>query len=314
MVDDRSSSFGPLRVQLHDASGLSYREFRAKLSPRWGVVWLDAVATWLALAASVAIAIAAEQWGVLASAVVAGVTIVPVGVAIHRLGLFVHEGVHRNVAPGRANDVVTNLLGGVATLTDVRDYRPIHMAHHRYLGTAEDTERTYMARLDLQFVARAMIGLHVRGILRHRKTMDFGRRHRSVVVSGALFHVAIVLLLVWTGHLAAAAAWCAGVLVCYPLVQSSRQLLEHRPDDAVGNLSAEGAALSTFTRLFSDDPVGPFIGGAGFNRHLLHHWDPGLSYTRFRAMDAWLRGTSVAEIMGARCTSYAATFRRLWGR
>jgi hypothetical protein len=51
-----------------------------------------------------------------------------VGTTVHRLGHFLHEGAHFNVAPDKAvNDRVTNATVGVVVLTDVRVYRPIHM-------------------------------------------------------------------------------------------------------------------------------------------------------------------------------------------
>ena len=100
--------------------------------------------------------------------VVAIYAAIAIGLATHRLGLFVHEGVHGNIAPGRLNDILTNLSGGIITITDVTDYRPIHLAHHRHLGTRLDTERTYFECLDMRFVRRASTGLHVLAVLRTR--------------------------------------------------------------------------------------------------------------------------------------------------
>ena len=58
-----------------------------------------------------------------------------IGTAVHRLGLFIHEGAHFNLAPGKAaSDRLANATVGLVVLTDVRAYRPIHMAHHRKLG------------------------------------------------------------------------------------------------------------------------------------------------------------------------------------
>jgi hypothetical protein len=51
------------------------------------------------------------------------------------------------------------------------------------------------------------------------------------------------------------------------------------------------------------------IGSAGFNRHLLHHWDPSVSYTRFDEMEAFLAETSVAPLMQSRQVTYFSALR-----
>jgi hypothetical protein len=56
------------------------------------------------------------------------------------------------------------------------------------------------------------------------------------------------------------------------------------------------------------------LGGVGFNRHLLHHWDAGVSYTRLGELEDWLSTTNVAGILSERQTTYAAAFLRLWSR
>ena len=56
---------------------------------------------------------------------------------------------------------------------------------------------------------------------------------------------------------------------------------------------------------------GATLGGAGFNRHLLHHWDPGVSCTQLAALEAYLAGTEAAPSLQQRRTTYAATARRL---
>jgi fatty acid desaturase len=210
---------------------------------------------------------------------------------------------------------MTNLLGGLVTLTDVRDYRPVHLAHHRHLGTESDTERTYMCRLDAVFVTRAITGVHVLSVMKaRRESVEPGHDHRSVVLGGATFHVGVIGALILAGKYPAAFAWALGVGSIYPLVQSLRQLLEHRQDDAVGDLSRVSSDLRPFTRMFSMDRLGPLFSGVGFNRHLLHHWDPGVSYTRLRAVERWLRDTEAECLLAARRYTYRGALRRLWGR
>lgn len=61
-------------------------------------------------------------------------------------------------------------------------------------------------------------------------------------------------------------------------------------------------------RLFGDGPLASTLGGAGFNRHLLHHWEPQISYTRLRELEVYLLRTDAAEGVRMRQSTYLETF------
>ena len=317
-IDDLSSSFGKLRTKLRGADDRTYREVREGLTPRWAFIWADLGLTWAVLAGVVAVLVVAFGTSALWIQVIAGlVGAAPIGVLVHRIGLFVHEGAHSNVAPGGANDLVTNLGAGAITMTDVRSYRPIHMAHHRHLGTTKDTEKTYFQRFDVRFVLRAALGIHVLEVLRQRSedTDDVAAGGLGVVpVLGALCHVTIVIASAVTGTWVLAIAWVVGVGSVYPTVQSTRQLLEHRVDDADGSIDYEQVDQGAETRMFDRAVMGPVLGGAGFNRHLLHHWDAKVSYTRLKELERWLSSTDAAPLIHERQTTYLGAATTLWGR
>src|SRR5437667_124797 len=80
-----------------------------------------------------------EVAGVLPTIVLGAAGGAVLGFWLHYLLLFLHEGAHYNLAPGRAfNDVVTNAAIGVFLGSDVRAYRKVHTGHHRSLGTPQD--------------------------------------------------------------------------------------------------------------------------------------------------------------------------------
>lgn len=63
----------------------------------------------------------------------------------HALLMLFHDAVHGLLARDRRlNDFLINLLVGVPHLLPVESYRPLHLAHHRKLGTDEDPERTLL--------------------------------------------------------------------------------------------------------------------------------------------------------------------------
>ena len=93
---------------------------------------------------------------------------------------------------------------------------------------------------------------------------------------------------------------------------SLRQLLEHRDDAAPSATDFQTRNHGPFTRLFGDDVFSATFGGAGFNRHLLHHWEPQVSYTRLPELETYLQGTEIKRVTDLRRTTYFETFRRLW--
>src|SRR5204863_1422182 len=117
------------------------------------------------------------------------------------------------------------------------------------------------------------------------------RRQR---VAAAVIHTAIVVTAAWAGQYALAAAWSIGTLSVMPLFVSLRQLLEHRSEGADPHVDYAVTPHGAVNRLFGDGPVASTLGGAGFNRHLLHHWEPQISYTRLRELEAYILRTEAA--------------------
>ncbi|MCU1465561.1 MAG: hypothetical protein JWM72_1489 [Actinomycetia bacterium] len=149
-----------------------------------------------------------------------------VGTTVHRLGHFLHEGAHFNVAPDKAiNDRVTNATVGVVVLTDVRAYRPIHMVHHRKPGPLDDPERGYFERFNGRFVLRGLSGARVMFSLRQllaAADTEGPRPSKLVPLFGAALHTGVVIGLLRAGRRGSAAAWAIAVGGVYPLLNSTR--------------------------------------------------------------------------------------------
>lgn len=63
----------------------------------------------------------------------------------HALLMLYHDAVHGLLARNRQlNDFLVNLLVGVPHLVPIETYRPLHLQHHRELGTDADPERTLL--------------------------------------------------------------------------------------------------------------------------------------------------------------------------
>ena len=59
------------------------------------------------------------------------------------------------------------------------------------------------------------------------------------------------------------------------------------------------------------DFLSRFFGAAGFNRHLIHHYDPSISYTRFDDFEKFLLSSPAKSEIDKSKTSYLKTFFKL---
>lgn len=100
--------------------------------------------------------------------------------------------------------------------------------------------------------------------------------------------------------------------VFFPFFIGLRQLLEHRDEFAKGDVDYHRTPHGAVNRMFGSGPLASTFGGAGFNRHILHHWEPQLSYTRLKELEAYLMDTDFADILRSRRTTYVSIFVRLF--
>jgi fatty acid desaturase len=246
-----------------------------------------------------------------------------VGYWMAYIQLFFHEAAHFGLAPKRAlNDFLANLAIGAWIGQNVKVYRKVHFTHHRSLGTAEDTEQSYFERLTLRFIVESLTGVRiVRILLLRQSALREHDRNRSNSVHPkarisdrwplfAGFFAHVVLLALWASHRhwVALAAWCIGVGSVYPFLTSLRQLLEHRPISVADSTVLQYEAAH---RLFGDGLLSSTFGAAGFNRHLLHHMEPQISYTRLPELEGFVKGSPLASWLEGHRASYSGILSNL---
>jgi len=309
------------RRALRDDRGVSYFEVRAALTPRWGRLWAGFLAGHVALVAVVVAMASLSGRSLALDALTVGAGAVAVGYIVHYLVLFQHEAVHFNLAPTRrGNDLACDVLLGPLIGETVASYRVIHLEHHRHLGTPQDTERSYFEPLGARFLLEGFAGVRISRIIRARLAHHADgsrpapatpRRVPWVLLAAVVLHASVIGGAIALGRPAVALAWALGIGCVFPVVNTTRQLLEHRDDHADRRVDYTTVPHGQVNRLFGSGPLASTLGGAGFNRHLLHHWDPGVSCTQLAALEAFLAGTPVAPSLQQRRTTYVATARRL---
>ncbi|WP_326524946.1 fatty acid desaturase family protein [Sphingomonas sp.] len=288
-------------------TGQRYATFRKTLAPRYHRVLIDIALGYAALAGLlVLVGQASGFWGGLAAACAGAVGI---GFLVAYLQLFIHEGAHFNLsADKRTNDRIADWLVCWQVGTSIAAYRATHSEHHRHLGRVGDTEVSYRHALTPRFVAEMLFGVHAVRVFAARKDQPRARaaaKSSTPLLRGLYLHTAIVGTLLVLGWWPAVLAWLGGIAIAFPFFATVRQLLEHRPTPGMVD---EGDSV---TRLFGDGPFARIFGGAGFNRHLLHHIEPQVSYTRLADLEAFLKTTSMAAVLDARRATYLGTFAEL---
>jgi fatty acid desaturase len=298
------------RNDLIDSRGRPFKEFKRQLRPRFAIVWRDIALGYLALLVIGMAMVLVDGAFPRVRPLTIAIGALGLGYFIAYLHLFLHEAAHYNIAPDRAwNDRLANLFIGVMAGEDVRAYRPIHFDHHRHLGTPQDTERSYFEALSLRFIVESMTGIRILRVIARRQKQK--GQITLPVLAGAAAHVAIVVLLILAHQWPVAVAWVLGMGLVHPFLVSVRQLVEHRSFEASSRVDYAQVPHGAVTRTFGGGPVASTLGGAGFNRHFLHHWEPQISYTRFAELEAYVLDSAAAANFRQHSSTYVRTVTRL---
>ncbi len=304
------------RDKLVNGNGQTFKEFRRTLTPRYASVWRDIALGHLALLGTCAALVLLDArypraWPLLA---LAGAF--PIAYTIAYISLFFHEAAHYGLAAARSrNDFVADLFVGSLTGQSIKAYRIVHFDHHRLLGTHTDTEHSYFDALNVRFVIESLFGVRLVRVLLSRRAHVAARAKdtrptgtRGMLLLGLGLNVAVMVGAAWARSWSLLLAWPFGMLVMHPAINALRQLLEHRRYDALSSVDYNVQDQGVTTRMFGAGPLASTLGGAGFNRHLLHHWEPQLSYTRFAELERFLLETAAADAVRSVSTSYARAF------
>ena len=318
--------FQQLKNQLADGSGKTYTKFKKTLTPRYGIVWRDIFNGWamLALVLFTGAWLLPQQqlWLTLIICLLTGIA---AGYTIAFLVNFFHEAVHYNIAENKErNDRLANIFIGILTAQGIKNYRPVHWQHHTNLGLPDDPERSYFESLNWGFVIRSLTGISVVQFLLSRNrfinkqlqpnTALLKKERWRQLIAGACFHTALLSLFFVLHQYWLMLSWITAVGCFYPFFNRLRQLIEHRSELAEKTTDYSKISHGKRTRLFGNTLLDKSFGSAGFNKHLLHHLEPSISYTRLAELEKFLAGTAWGKQLHANKTSYPETFTKLFNK
>lgn len=301
-----------------NGDGLSYADFRSGLTPKYGLVYLDIFKGYFALIVLSLLHIylidrfPAFTW-----------TIIPVtglltGYAAAYLALFLHEAGHFNLHPDKkTNDRIATFVLGLLFGISIPAYRKIHWQHHLHLATPADMEISYFKPISKLFIAEALTGIHLfRTVIkkddRNILTASQLKKGRFMLVAGIFFHLALLSLFYFTGNWTLAISWILAFIIFFPFFASVRQILEHRDEWAGPARDYYESPRSKISRLFRHNWLSSTFGSAGFTRHMIHHWDPHISYTRLSDIESFLKqNEETNSILSDSLTRYSSVLARL---
>ena len=317
----------PNLLVLENPDGLVWKDFRRQLKPNFSVVVANICFSWFMIGL-----------GVLGFAALNSLRIswlpyvfIPFGGLwfafwIQSYSAHFHESAHFNFAPRHLNDSLSRIFLTPFMGLDVKSYRISHWQHHRFLGDPRDTEISYHEPLTLQRILEGLSGIYLlRSLARYLRNYrrlspmpDSPGEETSTasflwpIAYALCVQSAIVFLLFLFISHAAALAWGTGLLLFGSFLSILRQTLEHRSLDAPDGVDFKSVPHGAVTRLFGCDLLSRNFGGAGFNRHLLHHWDPNISYTCFDDLESFLLGTAARDEIERQRTTYWKTFKEMF--
>lgn len=301
-----------------NSKGETYTEFRKKLIPVYQKVLLNIMTGYIFLAAVVTITIYFQNrfpgWNILSVPVGASCT----GYIIAYLISFVHEAGHYNLHPDKKlNDLLASIFLCSWIGLSIKSYRKIHWQHHLFLGSTNDTETSYFHPLNKAFFWEILTGIHLfRTIIKKEGseilTQPQKKAAKKMLLTGFLIHSIIITATLLTGHWAFTLTWILAFGLFFPLFATLRQILEHRDELAKSSVNYYNKPHGKISRLFFTNLLSSSFGAAGFTRHMLHHWDPHISYTRLKEVEEFLFDSEKTKpIINHSKTSYSIVFNKL---
>ena len=320
-------NFHLMKTNLSNREGLSYIDFKKKLTPQYQKVWLDILSGWFSLIVVMITAyfLLAHFETTALKTIISFVAALTVGYIIAYLTNFFHEAAHYNIASDKnKNDVLANIFIGLLLGQSIKYYRIIHWEHHKNLGTPADSETSYFESLNLKFILYSLTGIRVLRILLKRNnlitvdtkryTEEVKKEAKTLLIGGLIFNLIFVISMALYHQWWLVAIWVMATFCFYPLFNSLRQLLEHRSDLASKKVNYSTSFHGKLNRLFGDNFFDRTFGSAGFNRHLLHHLEPMISYTRMKDLEIFLSETNLIKDIQNSKTSYLKTFIKLFNK
>jgi fatty acid desaturase len=299
-------------------SGSSYVEFRKGLKPKFLYIWLQIFLAYIFLFSILTANhfFQLAELGLFSSAILVFISAFLIGYAIAFITLFLHEASHNGLASKpKLNDLLGTICCGFLVGTTTSKYRLTHWQHHLHLGTKKDPENSYFQNLSLKNILSTLFFITAfQKIVSENKPEQVGKKKFVSNLSlffGLLFHLTLLSIFFFNNEWLNFFSWIIGVFTFFPFFGWLRQLLEHRSLEAKSTENYFEVDQNAASRIFYGGFLTKTFGAAGFDKHLLHHWDHSISCTRLSDVENFLKDSNVKDYVFKESTTYFSTFKSL---
>lgn len=240
-------------------------------------------------------------------------TTVPLGIAISKTTLLVHEAVHGTLFKTPVLNRIAGRLGGWWTLVDFISFDALHRQHHAHVGADNDPQLLDYGALEgatrsilAWHLLRPLLGWNVRHmmtLIRQRLAMKRTWQTSLIEFVGLVTVQCSFFLLATAGgkHLALGLVFPVSAATIGLFMSQIRGFCEHVP------MPGEESAMRLRSHI-SNPIERPFLHYMNYNYHGEHHRYPRIPSRNLPAFSQWLKeqGVSIEH-----SPSYIAT---LWGR
>jgi|APSaa5957512535_1039671.scaffolds.fasta_scaffold17016_4 fatty acid desaturase len=308
---------------LTDRNGVNYKQIRKSFSIRYNILIFNMLLPW------VLIAIMIQFFKLLSANIVASYLIlIPATFWISfwkvAYTLHLHEAAHFNIHKNKSlNDFLSNIFLTPFVGMWVKNYRVVHWQHHEKLGFPDDTEVSYHKEINLSEIFQALTGVYLfKTFLRYFNNAGIKNGRENILSAKISFLTGIMVMLITQtvitfiiynfASVYAAASWVLSIFITEPFLLKIRQTLEHRSLFAKKDTDYKEVVHGAVNRIFGNDLFSSYFGGAGFNRHLLHHLDLVVSYTDFDKFESFLMNSEARSYIEENRATYLKTFKQLF--
>ena len=304
--------------EVTDRKGTTYTVFRNSLQPRYSKVLFDISKGYFFLILIAGSTVFLSYQFPFLKWIIVPFSGILIGYLTAYLALFIHEAGHYNIHPAKkTNDRLAIIFLCLPFGLSLKSYRKIHWQHHVHLGTPDDMEVSYFNALTKMFLLETLTGIHLLRTIRRKEnnsvlTKEQVQESRRMLLAGLVFHITILTAAFLTGNWPFAIAWIVGFGIFFPFFATIRQILEHREELANHTSNFYKQPHGKVSRLFVHTIISSSFGSAGFTRHMIHHWDPLISYTRLKDIEEFLETCEkTAPVIQSSRTTYKKVFKKL---
>jgi len=304
--------------EIVSSNGTSYIDYRKSLNPHFYKVWIGIALSYSILFFVLYLNNLMQEF--FSSKILilffSFLSALVIGFTIAHITLYLHEASHFGLARNYAlNDFLGTAIIGVLLGTTTDKYRQVHWQHHVHLGTTKDPENSYFSPLNFSTILNTLFFVTAFKKLFFKNTVYVKIKksvfNKIILIIGMCIHFSLLIFFYKHQQWINFFSWSLGMYCFFPFFGWLRQLLEHRALDASSDKNYFEVNQNAVSRMFRGGILTKIFGGAGFDKHLLHHWDHTISCTRFKDLENFLLTTNVHIYVQKEYTTYSKTFFNL---